>query len=214
MHYEKAVEPSKAGWPVKKTKDYLTIHYSDGDGRARFETVRLAATDIALALEQLERDTRLTVERTPARHSFLGIPIRAAIGDRVLVSDANGATAEGTITELSASGLVLDGSAIFDEASVNTIRLARSPGRDATRGFGFGTLAGGILGGLLVKAVGGDAKSAAQGAAIAGMFLGGVSGAVSGASASYRFRASRDVYLGRPPVIAAAGATVAPQRAR
>src|SRR5438034_1742168 len=73
IHYEKVVGPSKWGWPVKDTKYYVTIHYADSAGQPTFETVRLSARDVPLALDALEADTALTIDRTLARRSFLGI---------------------------------------------------------------------------------------------------------------------------------------------
>jgi hypothetical protein len=195
LHYEKAVEPSKWGWPLKDTKEYLTIHYADSAGRPAFETVRLSAPDVRPLLDALETHTGLKIDRTLAKQSFLGIPIRAAIGDRVMVTDQAGNDTEGALTQLSASSLALDGS-VFDGSSVKTIRRTRSRGHDALRGFGYGAVIGGIAGGLLVGAVDRDARSAFEAAAILGGFVGGISAVVSGASASYRFRSTRDVYLG------------------
>lgn len=199
MHYEKAVDPSKWGWPLKDTKCYLTVHYADRAGRAAFETVRLSERDVAPVLDALETAAGLKIDNTPARRSFLGIPIRAAIGDWVRVTDQTGQDTEGTITELSASSLTLDGSTVFDGVSVKKITRTRSPGHDALRGFGVGAVIGGITGGLAGRALGGDARSAFEVAAIFGGFLGGVSALISGATASYRFRATRDIYLGGTP---------------
>ena len=198
MHYETAVEPSKWGWPLKTTKNYLAIHYADSTGRAAFETVRLSARDVTAMLNALETHAGRKIDRSLARQSFLGIPIRAAIGDRVTVTDLAGYVTEGTVTNLSASSLALDGSTI-EGVSVRTVRLRRSRGHDALRGFGFGFLVGGAFGALAGSALGGDSHSAMEGAAIVGTYLGGVGAVVSAAVASYRFRAARDVYLGGTP---------------
>jgi hypothetical protein len=214
MHYENAVEPSKWGWPLKDTKDYLTIHYTDGAGRAAFETVRFSARDVPPMLDALETHAGFKIDRTLAKQSFLGIPIRAAIGDRVTVTDQTGYNIEGTITELSASSLALDGSTV-DGASVKTIRLRRSPGHDALRGFGIGAVVGGIPGGLMGGALGGDARSAFESAAILGALVGGINAVLSGATASYRFRAVRDIYLGDTPAVSKTSAiTIMPQLAK
>jgi hypothetical protein len=199
MHYEKAVDPSKWGWPLKDTRCYLIIHYADPAGRAAFETVRFSERDVPSVLDALETAAGLKVDHTLARRSFLGIPIRAAIGDWVRVTDQAGQNTEGNITELSASSLTLEGSTVFDGVSVKKITRTRSPGRDALRGFGSGAVIGGIAGGLMARALGGDARSTFQVAAIYGAFLGGVGALVSGATASYRFRATRDIYLGGTP---------------
>jgi hypothetical protein len=200
MHYEKSVDSSRWGWPLTDTKYYLTIHYADSAGRATFETIRLHERDVPLALDALERDSGLTIDRTLAKQSFLGIPIRAAIGDRVTVTDRTGKDTEGTITELSTSSLSLDGSRgarrVFGAASVKTIRLTRSPGYDALRGLGIGALIGAISGVLVARLGGGDASDTAQAAAIMGALFGGVGAALGAVSPSYRFRATRDVYLG------------------
>jgi len=121
---------------------------------------------------------------------------------------------EGTITELSASSLALDGSTV-DVASVKTIRLRRSPEHDALRGFGIGAVVGGTPGGLMGGALGGDARSPFESAAILGALVGGINAVLSGATASYRFRAVRDIYLGDTPAASKTSAiTIMPQLAR
>ncbi len=200
LHYEKAVGPSKWGWPLKETKYYLTIHYADTAGRATFETLGLSEGDVSLVLDALETGAGLKIDRTLAKQSFLGIPIRAAIGDRVTVTDQTGQNIEGTITELSAASLALDGSTagrrVFDGLGVKRVRLTRSRGHDALRGLGVGALTGGILGGFVGRGLGGDARSAVQGAAFLGPIDGGIGALLWAVFPSYRFRATGDVYLG------------------
>lgn len=198
LHYENAAEPSKWGWPLTQTRHLLTIHYADGFGGAAAETVRLPDRDVPLALDALETDSGRTIDRTRARQSFLGIPIRAAIGDRVKIRNQAGEDVEGIITEISASSLALEGTPAgprrFDAGSVTSIALTRSPRRDALRGFGTGALAGGIAGGLIGGLLGRDARSACDGAVWLGGFTGGAGALASALFPSYQFRAARNVY--------------------
>ena len=132
---------------LNRSSFYLTFHYSDVAGEPAFETIRLLSEPDALsALDALERDTGLTFDRTLATRSFLGIPIRAAIGARVAVTDQGGQATKGTITQVSASSLALDESAgvarVFDQTSLRGIRLLYSPKHDALVGLGTGTAVG------------------------------------------------------------------------
>ena len=222
MHYEMANEASKWGWPLKDTKYYVTIHYADADRRTWFETVCVDKDDVPPALDMLEAGTGIRIERTNARRSFLGIPIRAAIGDRVTVTDRTGQATEGTITALSASSLALDvwaGTRAFDRESVSRIRLTRSRGRDVRKefgtGFAIGAVAGGIAGGWVARAFGGSIVDAFQGAAVIGGMTGAIGALAAAASPSYRFRTTREVYLdGTAGASKAATITVVPQATR
>jgi hypothetical protein len=218
MHHETAVEPSKWGWPLKVTKYYVTIHYADSEGRLAFETLRLSEHDTPVTLGTLETHTGVRIDRTLARASFLGIPIRAAIGDRVTITDHSGQTSEGTIMALSASSIALDGSTgvrVFDRATVSRISHRRSRGRDAAKGFAIGAVIGAVTGGVAGRGLGGDGTAAFEGAALFGAAWGGMGALLSVAIPSYRFRATRDVYLAdtrsasRPLAI-----TIAPQASR
>jgi hypothetical protein len=197
MHIEEAVESSTLRGRL--TKDYLTLHYADTSGQTRFETVRLSKRDVQPALAALETDTGLTIDRTPAKQSFLGIPIRVAIGDRVRVTDQTGRTTKGTITQLSDSALTLDGLTavprVFDEASVKKIRLPYSPGPDARLGFGIGVFSGGLAGALVSH---GDLGAILYGATKIGAPLGVIATGVIVATgaALHPFDKSKDVYLG------------------
>jgi hypothetical protein len=144
MHYEKAEYPRRF---LRRSSFYLTVHYSDVDGRPAVETIRLLSERDALsAIATLERDTGGTFERSIATQSFLGIPIRAGIGARVAVTDQAGHTTKGTIAGLSAVSLALEESTgpprVFDETSLRKIRLLYSPKHDALVGLGFGAAFG------------------------------------------------------------------------
>jgi hypothetical protein len=203
LHSETSREASKWGWPLKNTKHYMTIHYADADGNAAFETVSLSGRDISWVLDAVEKDAGLSIDRALARRSFLGIPIRAAIGDFVLVTDEIGNAVEGTITELSASTLAVEGPTgarqVFNGSSVSTITRTRSPGRDAGRGLMIWGSIGAVIGGLFGHAMGGDALSTFQGAAMLGAIHGSMGALVAAAVPSYRHRATRDIYLRSGP---------------
>ena len=86
---------------------YLTIRHSDDAGGQLVSTFRLNKADVASTLERLEADTGLTVHRTEARRSFLGLPIRVAVGDSVSITDVTGKKLKGRITALSESSLAV-----------------------------------------------------------------------------------------------------------
>jgi hypothetical protein len=148
LHYEDgAKHPDRLF--NKDVEFYLTIRHSDDAGGPLVSTVRLNEADVATTLKRLEADTGLTVDRTSARRSFLGLPIRVAVGDSVSITDVTGRQLKGTITALSASSLTLAGSAgvarVFDDANVAKIRLRYRPGRAALLGFVSGAAAGGAF---------------------------------------------------------------------
>jgi len=200
VHYEKSVEPSRWGWPLKDTKHFLVIHYIDV-GRPISEVVRLSKDDVDRVLRAVEAETHVKIDRSEAKRSFLAIPIRAAMGDLVVVADMAGNEHEGRITQLTSTSLELDGSSfrprVFDASMVRSIRRPRPRRHEMTVGFAAGALAGAVAGGFLGAGLGGNARAAVQGAAMAGAMMGGVGLAVSAVGASYRHRATRDIYLGR-----------------
>jgi hypothetical protein len=202
LHYERSVDPSKWGWPMKDTNHYLTVHYMDAAGHATVETVRLSERDVTRTLEALETDTGLKIDRSAAKQSFQGIPIRAAIGDRVAVTDRSGRAVEGMIAQLSPSSLELYGPGatpwVFNAATTTRIRRSRSKPRDAFVGFLIGAIAGGAAGGLAGAGIGGNARAAFAGASVLGGFLGGLGAAMYAASPSYHQRATRDIYVNTP----------------
>jgi hypothetical protein len=171
IHFENSSEASKWGWPLKDSRNYLTIHHLDRDGQAAFETFHLRGDDVAWLVDALHRETGLTIDHTLAKRSFLGIPIRAAVGDRVVVTDKMGQVVRGAITELSASALAVDGYA-FDSGNVHTIKRARSRGRDVLRGLAIGAIPGAIAGAWFGYGLGGSAGAALQGAAMMGAYTG------------------------------------------
>jgi len=144
IHYEEGKYPQRF---LHRSSFYLTFHYADDTGRDAFETVRLLSREEALsALETIGEHTGCPTDRSDATESFLGIPIRAETGTRVVITDVSGRTVKGVIRQLSSSSLALDDSTgttrVFDEADVRRIRLAYSPKRDAFFGLGVGFAAG------------------------------------------------------------------------
>jgi outer membrane lipoprotein SlyB len=193
IHYEESREASKWGWPIKNTRHYLTIHHLDRDGQAAFETFHLGGEDVAWVVDALQKETGLQIDHTLPKRSFLGIPIRAAIGDHVVVTDKMGNAVAGTITELSPSTLAVAGYA-FDSTNVHSIKRTRSRGRDALRWFAIGAITGGPVGALAGYVLGG-AAGAFQVGAILGAYSGGVGAGSSAIMPSYNQRARRDIYL-------------------
>jgi len=200
LHYERSVDPSKWGWPLKDTKHFLVIHYVDL-GQPSAEVVRLSKDDVDRMLRTIETEMHVTVDRNDAKHSFLAIPIRATIGDLVVVTDVIGQEHEGRITRLTSTSLELDGSSftprVFDQSTVRSIRRPRPRRQEMTVGFAAGAAAGAIMGGLLGAGLGGGGRAVFQGAAIMGTMTGGIGLAVAAVGSSYRHRATRDIYLGR-----------------
>lgn len=66
LHYEEAKYPQRF---LRRSSFYLTVHYSDADGRQAFETIRvLSERDALSALATLERDTFSPTGRTGDCH--------------------------------------------------------------------------------------------------------------------------------------------------
>lgn len=144
LHYEESKYPQRF---LRRSSFYLTVHYSDADGRPVFETIRLLSERPALsAIATLERDTGSTFDRSLATRSFLGISIRAGVGARVGITDQMGQTTKGVISHVSASFLTLDESTgverVFGETSLREIRLLYSPKHDALVGLAVGATVG------------------------------------------------------------------------
>jgi hypothetical protein len=135
-------------WPRREWTDYATIYYADSTGRDTFETLRLSGSDPRSLLATLERDTGHKIERTTGKWSFAGISNRAAIGDRVIVTDASGRAFKGKILHLTGSAIALDGprgtSRVFDEADLRRIKFAHSMRHDALVGLRTGAMTGGL----------------------------------------------------------------------
>ena len=206
LHYEESKYPQRF---LRRSSFYLTVHYSDADGRPEFETIRvLSERDALTALATLEQDTGGTFDRSPSTQSFLGIPIRAGIGARVAVTDQAGQTTKGVITQLSASSLTLDESTsvarVFDETSLRKLRLLYTPRHDALVGFVTGAAVGasGVyvsagLGGCFIPDRTSDCHVLRTAAAAAGISggLGALIGMTVG-SLRYPFNNAFDVYRG------------------
>lgn len=188
----------------KDRKNYLTVFYDDPAGRTRFETLRLEGRALSTTADVLERQTGLVVDRTGERHSFLGIPIRAAMGEQVSIVDRSGVSVRGTLAELSLESVTLISEAgyasVVDAASVDRIRLARSKSRSARKGFSSGFAMGaalcGVSAALLSHASGGGVDAAVlEAAAICGAIHGGIGAALGAAFPSRGYRQRRDVYV-------------------
>ena len=181
---------------------YLTVHYVDAAGQARFETVRWVS-ERAPALDALETETGLRIDHAPTQRSFLGIPIRVTIGDRVTITDLTGRKTTGKITQLSATALALDGSTgaqqSFADSSVQRVRLPYSLKRGVLVGFASGAIYGASSWMLLLADSGewttGDAMEGAALFGAGGAVLGAVIGPAVGA-VRHRFDRSKDVYVG------------------
>ena len=201
MHYEDGARyPSRRF--NKHVEFYLTIRYSDNAGKQRASSVRFDKDNVEPTLSRLESDMGLLIDRTVARRSFQGLPIRVAVGDRVVVTDVAGRTLKGKITDLSDLSLGVTEAdtkvRIFDEGGVEKIRLRYSAGRDAMSGLGVGAAIGGGFGFAFCTSFGNcGARDVPAILAIAGLVGGILSAeAVVVGAIVHRFDKSQDVYLG------------------
>jgi hypothetical protein len=210
VHYEDAKYPRRFLW---RSSFYLTIHFVDDAGQDAVETIRLLSRDDAVAaLDAIERHSGCVTDRSEATSSFLGIPIRATTGTRVVVTDRDGRTTGGVISRLSSRSFLLDDEAtgasrVFEEAAVRRIRLAYSPRHDALVGLAMGAGTG-IFATWVVSGLGGcydenrsDDCHVLRDMAIAGSAVGGV-GALLGMTIGalrYPLNGAFDVYRGDAP---------------
>lgn len=75
IHYERSATPRYAAgmliaWPLLFTKSkqhFLTIQYVEGSGEGKFQIVRLDKNNFRTALDTIEADTGVKVERTEER---------------------------------------------------------------------------------------------------------------------------------------------------
>jgi len=216
LHYEDgAKHPGRVF--NKDVEFYLTIHHSDDAGRQLVSTVRLNEDDVASTLHRLEADTGLTVDRTEARRSFLGLPIRVAVGDSVSIVDITGKQTKGRVAALSEASLAVVGpggvARVFEQANVAKIRLRYKPRQAALLGFVSGAAAGGAVVALGCGAYGGceagDLPYVVLMAAGAGVW--GASFSVALGAIVHPLSKSPEVYLGgRGAGGAAAAVTVGP----
>ncbi len=196
MHFETDTKRPQA-LLNKQIGYYLTFHYWDAGGQARFATFRLSKPDVQLVLDSLQRDTGLPVNSTPSKRSFLGLPIRVAVGDTVVVTDDACRTTTGKITHLSAVSLVVNGSTPserqFDVGSIRKITLAYPEARDTRSRLkwwaGIGAIVGAVYGGALSGVAG-----VMEGAVVFGALWSAIGTGVHGSGAA----ADSDVYLGVP----------------
>lgn len=222
MHYERAQYPRRF---LRRSSFYLTVHYSDVVGSPASETVRLLSERDALAaMATLTRDTGGTFHRSAAARSFLGVPIRAGVGTRVVITDQVGRTTKGVMTQLSAASLTLNESPgvvrVFEDASIRKIRLLYSPKRNALVGFGFGAgigaFSGAIVGAGAGSGCGPEGCHVLAGAALGAGVAGGVGtliGVTIGAM-RYPFNDAFDVYRGDTRDVSTTSVAIAPQLTR
>jgi hypothetical protein len=197
MHYETDTKRPRALLD-QQIGHYVTLHYADAAGQARFAIFRLPSRDIRSTLESLEADLGLKINTTPPKRSFQGLPIRVAAGDTVAVTDETCRTTQGKITSLSASSLVLDGATRaeheFQATTIRRISVVSQPGRDARSGLkwwaGIGGLVGGVYGGALSGVSG-----VLEGAAVFGALWSAIGAGLGSAAGT---AADLDIYLGPP----------------
>jgi hypothetical protein len=75
LYYERASQPRYAAgllvaWPLLFTKSkqhFLTIQYNDASGTGKYQVLRLDKANVRMALETLEADTGIKIERTEER---------------------------------------------------------------------------------------------------------------------------------------------------
>lgn len=111
---------------LSRLRSYLTIHYSNAAGEARFEIIRLPRENVPAILAVLERDTGLTIDRQPIFTSFAGLPVHVGIGDTVTITDDTGKSTKGRVTQLSMSSVELQSSGRFDAAAIQKIAVRDS----------------------------------------------------------------------------------------
>jgi hypothetical protein len=218
IHSSHVVSFDSGWWPRREWTDYATLHYVDSSGRDTFETLRLSGSDQGPLLATLERDTGHKIYHTTGTWSFPGIPVRAAIGDRVTVTDSSGQTSKGTIKYLTASAITLDGPdgalRVFDQAGVRRIKFSHSMRHDAWIGLRGGAITGALMGALTVAALSNvcapefvtcDAGETARALGRFSAIGGGIGGGVGAAFAlpfgaiRYPFDKSKVIYVNDAP---------------
>ena len=121
LHYEESRYPRLA---FSRSRAYLTIHYTSAAGVSRFEILRLSKDSAASLLATVGRDTGLSIDRSPATTSFLGLPIHVPVGDIVYVTDNAGVRTRGSVAQLLPSSIELQPSGRFEAASVRKIEVS------------------------------------------------------------------------------------------
>jgi len=196
MHYETDTRRPQA-LLNKQIGHYLTFHYWDAGGQARFATFRLSKSDVQPVLDSLQAETGLPVNSTASKRSFLGLPIRVAVGDTVVVTDDACRTTTGKISHLSAVSLVVNGSMPaereFRAASIRKITLAYPQARDARSTLKWWAAIGGIVGAVYGGALTGVA-GVMEGAVVFGALWSAIGTGAHGSATP----ADSDVYLAIP----------------
>lgn len=112
----------------------VTIHSTNPAGEPSFDTVHVSKTDLPTTLAALERATGLSVDRSPASTSFVGLPSHVRLGDTLYITDDAGRTTKGKLTQLSPSTVELQPSGRFDAAAVRSVKVGDSVWDGATKG--------------------------------------------------------------------------------
>jgi hypothetical protein len=121
LHYEESSYPRRL---FRRRGLYLTVHHTGAGGEAEvaiFQLPKGAADD---CLAAVARSTGQPLDRSRSTTSFLGLPIHTGIGDVVYVTQNDGRTRKGTVTQLGLSGISLGALGRIDEASVRRIDVS------------------------------------------------------------------------------------------
>ena len=114
--------------------------------------------------------------------NFDQLRVLVAAGDTLTVTDASGARLKGKLTQLSASGLVLDVSGVLRQFRDTTVITIEKRGSDPLKNGALTGLAiGGVLGGLAIGATAAYSDGDAAAYGLAGALLYGGIGAGIGA---------------------------------
>lgn len=220
IHYEKGDKPSGL---LRRSRAFVVLHHTGAGGEAASEALRFRSERQALEfVGAIEQHTGRVVDRSSARESFLGAPLRARTGSRVVVTGADGETVRGTVASLSPSSLtltLLTGDARqYSTEELRRIRLSYSPKHDAVVGGAVGAgmavfnvwLAAGLSGCYNDSASNCHVAQAMAGGAVVVGGLGALIGVTVG-SMRYPFNKAFDVYRPAPAGAPARSVSVAPR---
>ncbi len=162
---------------------FVVIHHTQrGDGTGT-TSLRLRQDDLEAARQGLADALGSRVGRTGPRRSFLGLPLRIAVGDTVRVTTLQGSTTKGRITGLSPSSLDMTTAAgvqaRFDATAIDGIETPFAAGRAARIGFGSGFVTGLFLGAGLCSGFGGCSAGDVPALLGFGAYIGGLSAGAS-----------------------------------
>ena len=127
--------------------------------------------------------------------NFDQLRVLVASGDTLTVTDASGARLKGKLTQLSASGLVLDVSGVLRQFQDTTVMTIEKRGSDPLKNGALTGLAiGGVIGGLAIGAAAGYTGGEAAAYALTGALLYGGIGAGIGAGIDALVEGRRVIY--------------------